>query len=361
MNRSRIDRLLIIVFVAIVILPQIIFWFVNNETIEVSTTENRKLNSKPKFEFATITSYPQNFDNYYNDHLPFRNELREIWTNLNYELFNTTVDNRVLIGKDGWLFYRGDQTIEQTRGVINYTDKEKEDILSKLQNNVDKLKENGIETYVLVLPNKENVYKEKLPNNISIEKDRTKAEKLIDYIKQNSDINIVYPKEELVEAKEKYQVYRKYDTHWNKVGACIGTICLQRAIDSNFSYSLEDITIEEIEEKDLNDLANFASLNEELFENIIRVSNFNTEVEYTKVEGSKYEEYVSNSKNDKTILFIGDSFRTDMVEYLSKLYKRVIFVHRDHYTKSSIEEISPNIVVIETVERYSDSISKQLL
>lgn len=361
MNKIKADRLLIIVFIAIIILPQIIFWFINKETIEVSTTENRKLNSKPKLEFETITSYPKNFDNYYNDHLPFRNELRKIWTNLNYELFKTTVDNRVLIGKDGWLFYRGDQTIEQTRGIIGYTNKEKEDILSKLQSNVDRLKEKGIETYVLVLPNKENIYREKLPNSISIEKDKTKAEELIDYIKENSDINIVYPKEELLEAKEKYQVYKKYDTHWNKVGALIGTICLQTTIDPKFSYSLNNIKIEEIEEKDNNDLANFASLNEKLFENVRRVTNFKNEIEYTKLEESEFEEYISNSKNDKTILIIGDSFRRNMVEYLSKLYRRVVIVHRDKYDKKLIEEIKPNIVVIEAVERYSESISKSLL
>ena len=60
-------------------------------------------------------------------------------------------------------------------------------------------------------------------------------------------------------------------------------------------------------------------------------------------------------------MFIGDSFRTNMKPTFSKLYKRVVYLHRDKYTYDLIEEIKPDIVVIEAVERSSYQIGKDLV
>lgn len=360
MKQNKSHIVIIVLFIAMITLPQIVFWMTKDETSDVSSTENRKLNEKPELEFTTITEYPKNFDDYYNDHLPFRTELRNLYASLNYNIFNTTIDNNVIIGKNGWLFYRGNNTIEQLQGTMEYTTKEKNYILTNLQMNFDRLKEKNIEMYVLVLPNKENVYREYLPSSIQIKKEISMTEELIKYVKDNSNINIIYPKEELLKAKEKYQVYRKYDTHWNKIGSFIGTIALQKAIEPNFSYDINSIEIKRIEETDFRDLANFASLDEKISENIVKVDNFYPEIKFTLNKNDQYEEYVSNSENDKKILFIGDSFREDMKEYFSKLYKRVIYLHTDKYTESLIYEIKPDIVIIESVERYSKQIGKKL-
>lgn len=73
------------------------------------------------------------------------------------------------------------------------------------------------------------------------------------------------------------------------------------------------------------------------------------------------DEYFSNSDNDKTVLFIGDSYRENMRDYFSKLYKRVVYVHRDNYTLDLIEKVRPDIVVIEAVERLATYIDKKII
>lgn len=359
MKENRTHILLILVFIAMITLPQVVFWIMNKEVLEVSTMENRKLNPKPEFKIATITEYPKKFDDYYNDHLPFRGELKQIWTNVNYDLFHTTTDNRVVIGKDNWFFYRGDKSIEQVQGTLEYSNEHKENILRRIQQNKSKLKEKGIDMYIMIIPNKENIYREYLPNSIPIKTSTSRTEELIQYIETKSDIEIVYPKQELLQAKEKYQIYRKYDTHWNDVGALIGTISLQKMINPEFEYSHFDIIQTEKEEG--KDLANFASLNAKVSEKTLEVTNFYPEVTYKKTTKEKYEEYISNSDNHKTVLFIGDSFRTSMKGYFSKLYDRIFYMHQRDYTKDIIEEIKPDIIVFETVERYSSVIEKELL
>ena len=359
-KKININILIILVFIAMITVPQFWFWCINGKETQVSNTENRELATKPELKLETILDFPKNFDDYYNDNLPFRKKLREYWTNFNYELFNTTVDSRVLMGTNGMLFYRGDQSIEQAQGTVQFTLEDKKYILSKLKENVDKLKEMGIDTYVLIAPNKENVYREYLPKTIQIKSEISRTEDLINYIRENSDINIVYPKDELLRVKSRYPVYRWYDTHWNKVGACIGAVSLQKKIDPNFSYNFSKMKVAELEERDSRDLANFANLDETLYENLVKVDDFYPDIEYKIEKHEKYEIYTSNSKNKKTVLFIGDSFREDMREYFSKLYEKVVYVHRDKYSKDILDKVKPNIVVFETVERYSVSLTNNL-
>lgn len=361
MKENKSNIFIILVFISIITIPQIIFSLTESEKTEVSIAENRKLNDKPVLKLETITEYPQKFDNYYNDHLPFRTKLRELWTNMNYNLFNTTVDSRVVIGKEGWLFYRGNKSIEQAQGILEYSDKEKDDILVAIRNNVNELRKKGIKTYVLVAPNKENIYREYLPDSIPIKDTESRTEKLVKYIQENSDINIIYPKEELKKAKEKYQIYRKYDTHWNKIGAFIGTAELQKKIDRQFLYNMNTIKVKKLESNEGRDLANFASLEKNISEKAVIVDDFYSEVEYSVNKNKQYEEYISNSKNSQTVLFVGDSFREDMKPYFSKLYSRVIYLHRDDYTKDLIDKIKPDIVVIEVVERFSSALLQQLV
>ena len=56
--------------------------------------------------------------------------------------------------------------------------------------------------------------------------DYTCVDRLVDYLKENTDIRIVYPKQELLKVKEENPdilLYRKLDTHWNNVGGYIGS------------------------------------------------------------------------------------------------------------------------------------------
>ena len=244
MKHNKANIVIIIVFIATITLPQIVFWLINNDNTknQISTAENRFLSEKPDFKISTITSYPEEYDAYYNDHLPFRTELRNLWTKVNSKLFNLTVDDRVLIGKDGWLFYRIENSIADAQGVLDFTDGFKNHIIEKLNQTNEHLKEKNIEFYVLMLPNKENIYREYLPDTVQIKSEVSRAEKLIEDIR-NSGINILYPKNELLGAKEKYQVYRKCDTHYNSVGALIASIELQKTIDPSFSYDIDNIKV----------------------------------------------------------------------------------------------------------------------
>ena len=94
------------------------------------------------------------------------------------------------------------------------------------------LNEKDIDFYILVAPNKENVYSNYLENKITrSNRKNSRTEELIEYLSKNSQLNIIYPKEILVKNRKKYNTYYKYDTHWNDYGAYLGTVELMKQID----------------------------------------------------------------------------------------------------------------------------------
>ena len=59
---------------------------------------------------------------------------------------------------------------------------------------------------------------------------------------------------------------------------------------------------------------------------------------------------------NKTILVVGDSFRKASIQYVSKLYKKSVFIDKHIYNQNNqdhIKQYNPNIVIYEVVERAS--------
>ena len=65
-----------------------------------------------------------------------------------------------------------------------------------------------------------------------------------------------------------------------------------------------------------------------------------------------------NALISKKIFLVGDSFRTSMIPVLRKIFAEVYVVHRDCYTAKMIDEIKPEYLMVEYVERYSSELKK---
>jgi hypothetical protein len=350
------DLFIVIIFIIFLIGPSISYFFLKNK-MDLTNYENRILSAKPELTFNDITNYPTNFENYFNDNLPYRNEIRKFRALLLYKC-NISPNTSVIIGDNGWLFYNavnnGDP-ISDYRKNTSYTIEEKEEINAILNKTNDYLSEKNIEFYILVAPNKENVYSDYLENKITrSNRNNSKTEELLEYLKNNSNLNIIYPKESLIKNRNNYNTYYKYDTHWNDYGAYLGTMELMKSIDENFESPKIDMSTKVFN----GDLLKIGSLYNSL-ENIEpTVTNFYDNIKYECKEDIEFHECTSsNSIYNKTILVVGDSFRKSTIQYLAKLYSKSIFILQSYYNEDLIKKYNPDIVVYETVERYSNALA----
>lgn len=361
--------IIIIAFFIIITVPQILFAFLKDE-IPVDLSENRKLAEKPEFKIENIDTYGANYENYYNDNLPFRSFIRNIWTNFNFYVLNESTTTQVLIGKnDGdisstWLFFQDEiegNAVKETQGIYKFSNDEVISISDAIKENTEKLKEKEIELLYTIIPNKENLYREKLPDNIKIYDEKTRVDKLIDYINDENEIeNVLYLKKLLQESKNQEQVYYRQDTHWNEYGAFLGFKEIVNKIEpeyNDFNYEIE-FSEEQIIEKDLSKMSGIKDILKDRIPNV----EFLPEVEYAstvfetenRIEITECE----NAPIDKTLMVVGDSFRVAMIPYFSKIYTKVIFLHRCDYGNYMLEAYQPDVIVCQFLERYVDTVKE---
>ena len=114
--------------------------------------------------------------NRFNDHFGFRKCL-VMWNNkLRWSLFKDRNTERVLVGKDGWLFTMDARMIDHYSGLLQLTPEELHDWQLLLEKRRDWLASRG-NTYVfLVTPDKESIYPEALPNWVTKVNPQTKVD-----------------------------------------------------------------------------------------------------------------------------------------------------------------------------------------
>lgn len=349
----------ILLFMFFLIVPTIVYPFIK-EYIDTENTENRELAQKPAMNLKNIVSYPEQYEAYFNDHLAFRKQFIKLYTYSNLKLFQSLDSERVVYGKDDWLFYNSSSDgdpITCYRGTNLMTENALAEYKERLILVRDRLKKYNKELVLFIAPNKEQVYSEYMPDRIEVVSDFSRSDQLVQYLTGNSDINVVYPFDELLQEKTKYQMYYKNDTHWNELGGFIGAQQLLEVINGNRKY-LDEMDISQREEV-IGDLAKMENLQEVLpKDKKTDIKNYYTEINVENVTKDRkdFRQYISDSENNQTILMLGDSFREAMEPYISKHFAKSDFYHFHDVNSEDITAPAADIIVIEVVERYVPSI-----
>jgi len=288
--------------------------------------ENRMFVTAEDIKQADFTQKTATVDSFVNDTVPFKNELTALNSAINLKAFGTVQNDKVLLGKDNWLFHKNaddSKSIDDYQGLGHYTEEELRAITDKLIYLDSVLASKGIEYKFIIPPNKEQVYSRYMPQNIPVF-DISKTQQLADYVNANSDVCLVYPKEYFKELSESEHIYYKYDTHWNNLGALRG---LQLIMDG-----FEDAAYTQTDTAPLMDLANVSSL-------------------YPYIEPDEYYEISTDKKETgKQICLLHDSFGDMMIPVLEQKY--TVQDCKYAYFNEFYLSRDTNIFIMEINERY---------
>lgn len=334
-------------------------FFQNTDSLIFLAHEDETLSKLEVFD-----EYIETVDSGWYDQIYEKKNLNAMHSMYVYYTMNEIPSGQVVAGKDDWLFYveksDGD-SIAEYEGTDRYSQEEMDEFLSVTLENQKRLEEKGIQTAILVAPNKENVYWEYMPDRY-FHNPVSNTDILVEYL-QNHGVSIVSAKKDLIEKRSKQQLYYTYDSHWNQLGAYVGV---------NSILNFWEIPIKTLEERKIssydlkenyhegawNDLAHLAGLN----------YIFDDEVEY-EVEGTiqidwewyaaqQYKKEISHYLNEnaavsKKLFLIGDSFRTAMIPALSEVFQEIYVIHRSDYQVEMLEMVNPDYMLVEYVERYA--------
>jgi len=355
------DVTILIMFLLVISSPLIL---VNNNNI--SKVENRTLAQFPKLKLSSgiNNKFSKEFDSWFNDQYGFRDYLIKYSSLLHVKIFSTSPSNRVLLGKDGWLFYAdkadGD-SVSCYQNINLYTEEKLKIIKDNLVEQENWCKMHDAEFILMFIPNKETIYGEYYPNGINKMGSYSKLDQVINYLKLHTDIRIVDVRKELINAKNRAQIYYKTDTHWNSFGAFIGYQGLIKEINKSNPKvkpdTLDDFDIQKVNQKggDLTRILNLEYYYDDsdfIFKRK-KDDTYIINIPLNDFDGGRDISKSSDKLLPKAIMF-RDSFTKKMIPFISNQFSEIVYDWTEKINHNLIKEEKPNIVIFEIVERRID-------
>lgn len=251
MNKSNKSKIIfIMMFAGIIIFPYFnkIFEILENKEL-VGVTINHE---KPQYGVETYIdgSYQQQFEQYYSQNFPNRNNIIKDYNQFKYSLFKK---GSVVIGKENYLFEEG--YITEYLGIDSNNSEEKiKELVNDLKVINDICQENDKEFYIIVTPSKADYYSEYIPDRYL-----KMVEKNEEYIRNyniflellnGTDINYFNSCTYIDEIRDEIQtpLFYKTGTHWSFVTAAHALSNAIDYINDTSDLNLKELNVIGIEE-----------------------------------------------------------------------------------------------------------------
>lgn len=353
------------IFIMMLIIPMLA-QFVSGARENVSALENRALASWPPGAVLVNDwpAYPGEAEAWMRDHLGLRAWLIGVHQNLR-EAFDLDLSKRAVRGTDGWLFATVDEAMAMYQGLRPFADGQAEDWLAAAQTIQARANANGAAFAVLIGPNKLEVYSEFLEDYPRLLAGPGRAETLAARAGQ-AGLSIVYPRDELIAAKDAAQVYFKTDTHWTAQGAYIAYRALMKAVNEA-GLDVPAISAEQYgsvrETQKTGDI--YALLGEappapETLLDLVpgpAVANERTILEahnWGAFDATRTRRLpLDGARQGRSVLVLGDSFYYGLAPFLEASFESVTFAHHRGLRPpmTLIDEGGYDLVLLMTVER----------
>ena len=326
--------------------------------------ENRELAENPlKMEDTTLANLPERLEAYYEDHLPLKNELTETKSKVALGFFGESTNPQVVVGKDGWLFFNGVEhgdPLGDYQGQLLFTEEEGAKIASYFNAANEYFQYRGIQLIIAIVPGKERVYPEYLPDAYG-EPQYGRGAQMYDYLTLNCPgIPIVSETDLLKNYADTHEelIYFKTDTHWNHLGAYLAA----KDILSYAGMELPEVSKEYLEEFDPGggDLSDMLGLDPTTVADVDYKLTGPLDFPYLTKEGDVMSQvyYTSASDSGKKAFVFGDSMSIILSEELAGHFSELCYYRRwgnntENYWEI-LERMRPDVLIYETSDRYLD-------
>jgi hypothetical protein len=374
--RRTIACLASILFVTMLALPTLdrVFEFAHKGTVaESDTAAMPELTTEP-------TSWGRWFNTLRRGYLDRHYNLRGLLITWNsfmdtFVLASTMPSSKVMAGKDHWLFLAQDgafrNVIEDARSTDDLPAVSVDLLVNELGRRQQWLAARGIRYLVILAPNKNSVYPEKLPEALRPRRTESHRDQFVKAVRSRTNVDIVDVTAAMIEEKKHNHVFYVTDSHWNAHGA----FAAYRQVVSRLVRDFPAITPLDRNQFRLEqyawlpgDLAFMMGLSDFLKEDRIQLFN----EQWNKARGASYNgstdphyfevpQYsVTGNSSLPTAVIFHDSFWWELLPFVAEAFDRALYVWLKPQTETElrffdtalIEREKPDVVIEEFTERY---------
>ncbi len=368
------DLRLACAFLVLILLP-LFTVFAPLIEIHKESSEKRQLARLPVLELRSLGEFPARYDTWYREHFGFRQELFRwnSWTHIKV-LNASPMSDKLVVGKNGWLFQYNADVDGDYRGRILYTFDQLEGIRRIYENRQRWLAAYGIRYYILVPPLSGNLNREHMDDRFHRVSNSTWLDQVKDHFDKYSTVELIDMRQDLIAAKKEREVYFKTDIHWNPYGAYFGYRKLIERVQHDIPAigppcGLDDLAFR-VDTNEKGDLAGMMGLGDVL----TRVEPFlvplrprkSTFSHFPELPGQYYflDRPMTFTQPDTTLpklLMFHDSFGLYLKPLINEHFSKSTYVWAGLFIPDVVVAEKPDVVVQEFMEMFVVNMSKDSL
>ncbi len=228
----------------------------------------------------------------------------------------------IIRGQDDWLFFGTEKIVGTFSNPLpRQYEKNIAQWLEVFQYRSKRCSDHGSKYAFVIAPEKSCIYPEKLPFSVKPADGRL-ARKLV----QATNGEVVYPYDELVHAKQLYDVYYNTDYHWNMLGAATAFNAMAKALGIDHKI--------DIDKSKITKTIGWGDLCSQLSPAVYNNIKLEIPVDYSAnviwsnelIRATNVQVFENSNKNLPTALFFGDSFFWCFSNLLATYFSKLIFV-----------------------------------
>lgn len=327
----------------------------------------------PVVKWGEMRGYPRAFEAYFSDAFGLRSTMIALNSKFQSRILGGTIAPDVLVGKDGWLFYKGEHfkgipqcNLQIYLGTYPLDDEFLQKAAHVQQRLHTYFSEQGMAYALVLVPSKISIYPEVMKGGK--ETPETSAVDVVArYLQAHTDVPVMNLRPELLRYKERAQAYHKTDTHWNDEAMLVA--CRAIAAQLKVPLGTDDPWSMVLREPEpySGDLAKMlGGSGEDWKEERMRIrleepaaepqpdgAVMKTLQQSVWLRDAQYHVYENPKGNGLRLLTFGDSFflRDDFHLYFAEAFSFSAFLWNDHIAAELVEAVQPNLVIWEVSER----------
>jgi hypothetical protein len=342
-------------FLAILFLPLVLMPFESNRV-----RETEKRTAAPMPSFIEYEKFAKAFEAWFDDRFGLRSILISSYRQVLFELgLSSSGTRKAIRGVDNWHYFSGgglEDTILDFKGAVRFSADELDRLETYFREWNQWLSDRGIEFHVMIAPNKVSIYPEFLPRGIKQGPSEKRIGPLLKRL-ASSELSPVFPREKILKRKsDEHDLYFKWDTHWNGIGAFFGYRVFFE--ESGLDRPLPEANVRFLRSlRDHGDLARLLGItnDERDVDYEIRLSEGHWAKplgDWKFAHGQQNRFEMKSATLGKALVF-HDSFMGPLIPLFARHFRSSAFYFEPYLDKEAIETEMPDIVILEFAERLA--------
>ncbi len=328
-----------------------------------AVAENRTLAPWPEWghTWTEVASVGTRFSEWFEDHYGLRAGLIEWYGITRYFWLRVSPSPAVILGTDGWLFYKEDGGLDDFVNNAPLTEDEVQNWRTTIERARAWCRERGIAYVFTILPDKHVLYPEHVNAAVHPVGAMSRADQVMGAALDTGVVVDVRPA--LETAKASGRLYHVTDTHWNQRGSFVAYQQIIKAVRAQVPGVLAARTLSDFNavtrNVDAMDLAGMIGLKRVLREEDLTLVP-NRPPAFTVIEPAggwatggdgRIVTEIPGSTLPRAVMF-RDSYTSWLAPFLSEHFSRIVYLWQNDFDAQAVIEEHPDVVIQEIVGRH---------